>query len=387
MLAGEGIKLSSTNSGTQVVRNNKMNTEEQEEIEQYLSKKQSNMIEVSQEAQLFVDLLKNLYRGLGWTNLVGILTGSKSQKFNKNYKNNPYYNKGSHHTQSWWRAFGELLVDQGYLKYQKIGGLYGKKSFSSSTSGVMQVVVLGDKKLTLDMAGELWLYPNAELIKMVKQKSHSKLSSKVQAQSANLLNELKEFRQRKSQEHSLPPYLLLPDQVVDQILQMDLPTDLSKLMSLDGMTSQMVQKIGGDLVKLLNEVNSFSSGNSSSSTTKTTKMRQGINESQKKSYEILKDYQGPNQTTGETWRTLVKDNLEIKPETVENHIVRLVGEGMLKKEPYISSLQHFEEITIYLKENPEVKFLKEKREGIKKQYGFDPSYLELKIAIELMGDM
>jgi len=70
---------------------------------------------------------------------------------------------------------------------------------------------------------------------------------------------------------------------------------------------------------------------------------------------------------------------------VENHIVRLVGEGMLKKEPYISSLKNFEKIMNYLKKNKEVKLLREKREVIKNEYGFEPDYLELKIGLELLN--
>jgi len=385
LLAGEKEvnKPVSTVNKTRVMSN--LTLDDNDNVDDYLERKESNLIEVGQEGKLLTDLVKNLYRGLGWTNLVGILTGSKSQKFNKNYKNNPYYNMGSNHTQSWWRAFGELLIDLQYLKYQKIGGLYKKKSFNSRTSGVMQVVVLGEKKFTLDEGGELWVRPNGELIKMAKQKSHSKLSSTAKARNINLLNKLKVFRQEKSQEYSLPPYLLLPDQVIDHILELNLPTDLSKLMNLDGMTSQTVKKIGVEIVKLLNENKNMSSESSSTSNEKKNKNKPGINKSQKKSFEVLKHYQGPNKETGETWRTLVKENLEIKPETVENHIVRLVGEGMLKKEPYISSLKNFEKIMNYLKKNKEVKLLREKREVIKNEYGFEPDYLELKIGLELLN--
>jgi hypothetical protein len=352
------------------------NDDQEADMDNYVEK-QKSMIEVSQEATLLTSLVKSLNYNYGWTNLVGILTGSKAKSFNVKLMKNKYYDSGSYHTQAWWRAFGELMIDLQYLKYIKLGGLYSKRKSTPGKNGVIQLVGPGKHtNLKKDQNGELWLRPNAQLLKLSKIKETASLGYK----STELLNELKQFRQEQSQKHSLPPYLLLPDPVMMEIVKIQPPLTMPKLMQVDGMTSQSIQKIGHDLIEIVNKILlSASSSTGASSSTKSVS-RSSLNANQQKSYELLKDF------TGGDWKKLVHDDdsIKIKPETVENHIVKLIGMKLLPKEPYISD-DHYEKITEYLgtTEAQNLSLLREKRQGIIDNNDFEPSYLELKICMEL----
>ncbi|MEX0595445.1 MAG: helix-turn-helix domain-containing protein, partial [Candidatus Paceibacterota bacterium] len=222
-------------------------------------------VDVGKDAKILIDLVRTLSTNYGFTNLIGILTGSKAKTFPDRLKQCTYYGRGDHRSQVFWKALGDILITEGYLKYSKIGGLYGtsnrksKKKFDNSQ--VMQVVTMGPKRME---GTTLLLIPPPDLYKFYKTAETEKKSKSVDEsnKTGQLMQELKDFRSEISVQMNLPPYILLADTVINALLQVKLPTDISKLALVDGFNTQVLMLYGDDLVGLMNRIhNSHGGGN------------------------------------------------------------------------------------------------------------------------------
>lgn len=198
-------------------------------------------VNIGPDAKLLINLINSLSINYGFTNLIGILTGTNSKTFPAKLKLSSYYTKGDHHSQSYWKAICDIMIDLGYLKYTKVGGLFTKKT---KNGHVFQVVAIGSKKL--DSNGELWITPTTNLSKFITPTKTTSSSNE------DLHNKLKEFRTKCSEQLNLPPYLTLPDSVINKLLHVKLPTNVNKLSLVDGMNSQVILTLGNELVDIMN---------------------------------------------------------------------------------------------------------------------------------------
>lgn len=207
-------------------------------------------INIAREAKLFISLVEGLYTNYGFKNLIGILTGSQAKSFPNKLKYCQWYSQGDYHSQAYWRALGDLLMDYGYLKYTKVGGLYGGRG-----SKVFQVVSKGKKNLELDENGKLMVIPNAGLRQHIKSKKSGQ--NNMINVGGTLLSELKHLRIRMSNEMNLPPYLVLSDPVINCLLNLKSSNrgskiSLRELSVVDGINAQVVLEYGDELLDLIN---------------------------------------------------------------------------------------------------------------------------------------
>ena len=182
--------------------------------------------------------------------MIGILTGSQAKSFPNKLKYCQWYSQGDYHSQAYWRALGDLLMDYGYLKYTKVGGLYGGRG-----SKVFQVVSKGKKNLELDENGKLMVIPNAGLRQPIKSKKSGQ--NNMINVGGTLLSELKHLRIRMSNEMNLPPYLVLSDPVINCLLNLKSSNrgskiSLRELSVVDGINAQVVLEYGDELLDLIN---------------------------------------------------------------------------------------------------------------------------------------
>jgi len=329
-------------------------------------------IDIGADAQLMYKLVDNLYTNYGFRNLIGILTGTKAKTFPVRLKKNIYYNQGSHRSQTYWKALSDLLIDHGYLKYTKIGGMSGR---STSNNKVYQVVNIGDKEFKLDDQGKLLVVPNEGLKQATKNQKHynDEEDEIVISIRGMVMTKLKEFRQVCSQKLRLPPYIVLPDPVINNLLQFDLPIDINQVAMVDGMHPRVVMEMGEELIE---SINSCAPKQRAKSTTKTTTNRRIVpqtsilNDSQE---ETLKLYRLDHSL--EEIATIRKMNVR----TIEDHLVKIieVGTDNIKYDNILSD-EHRQIIDDYLDENPSTEKLRPIKDGLKTD---NITYLEIKIAI------
>ena len=246
-------------------------------------------VNIGFDAKLLIDLVKSLSTNYGFTNLIGILTGTNSKTFPAKLKLSKFYTKGDHHSQNYWKAICDIMIDLGYLKYTKVGGLFQKKS---NIGKVFQVVTIGAKQLNLDESAELWVVPTPNLRK------HLTPAQVVSSNNLELQNKLKEFRTKCSLQLNLPPYLTLPDNVIDKLLHVKLPTTINKLSLLDGMNTQVILTLGDELITIMN---SYAPIPSIKSTTKSSSTKSSSNKSSSTK-------SSSNKTTGSTKSSFILDD-------------------------------------------------------------------------------
>jgi RecQ family ATP-dependent DNA helicase len=208
-------------------------------------------INVGTECHLLLDLVKSLHPvKYGLTNLVGILTGSNGNLFPEKLKKNKYYNAATgalNHSQSWWKALGQIMIDNQYLMIIKKGGLYSARR-AAGDNKVFQVIGIGTKVLETK---ELMIMPTYSMLPKIRQKvnTFSQL-----ADGDSLLDLLKDFRKRFSTKMHLPPYIVLPDPVINNILQLTRPTTIEKLTMINGINTRLIIEYGNELLSVINDV-------------------------------------------------------------------------------------------------------------------------------------
>lgn len=211
-------------------------------------------INIGTEAKLMIKLVRGLSINYGFKNLVGVLTGSKAKDFPARLKLCTMYGDGDYHSQAYWRALGDLLIDHGYLKYTKVGGLFGGGR-RGRNSKVFQVVTVGNKKLELNEKGELWVVANSGLKQHLKSKKRRPAVFDVTPLSGELMIQLKELRKQMSEKMNLPPYLVLSDPVINNLLKLRSGTkrkiDMQDLAIVDGMNTQVLMEFGKELMNIL----------------------------------------------------------------------------------------------------------------------------------------
>lgn len=214
-------------------------------------------IDIAKEAKLLLRLIKSLSINYGFKNLTGVLIGSRAKTFPARLKNHILYSDGDYHSQAYWRALGDLMIDHGYLKYTKVGGMFGnQRKGKFGASKVFQVVAVGNKKLSLDDNMELWVMPNSGLRQHIKKTTKSSNQINITPNSAELLLKLKELRTTISREMNLPPYIIMSDPVINNLLRIKNGShhtiSVKDLTLVDGLNIKVVMTFGDQLVEIIN---------------------------------------------------------------------------------------------------------------------------------------
>ena len=363
-------------------------------------------VDVGKDAKILIDLVRTLSTNYGFTNLIGILTGSKAKTFPDRLKQCTYYGRGDHRSQVFWKALGDILITEGYLKYSKIGGLYGgsnrksKKKFDNSQ--VMQVVTMGPKRME---GSTLLLIPPPDLYKFYKTVETEKKSKSVDEsnRTGQLMQELKNFRAEISVKMNLPPYILLADTVINALLQVKLPIDISKLALVDGFNTQVLMLYGDDLVGLMNRIHNSHGGgsdevdeiiekksSSSSSSSSSVKSSSGTGGSGSGSGgTVTKPSYILGATVLETKKLFdlglsVKDiasRRNMSTSTIEGHIATIFA--TCENVDYSTFLEEDMKVQIeeFLVSNPNMK-LSEIKEGLT-EFNINASYLQIKLVLAI----
>lgn len=318
-------------------------------------------VNIGPEAKLLTDLVKGLSTNYGFRNLIGILTGSQAKTFPAKLKRCVHYGEGDHHSQNYWRALGDMLIDLGYLKYTRIGGLYGGNK--SSNGKVFQVIAPGPQKLELDQNGEYWVTPSLSLQKCLPQ-SPSK-SPQTTSITEQLIAKLKQFKDECSLELNLPPYLTLSDPVINRLLQLKLPTSIDQLALVDGMNPKVVMMMGDKLLELMNDLVPDTSVEE-----KITDGIDNLNASQKETLKFLQE--------GYDFDQIISTR-KMTNNTIENHLMKIYQHCTDLDYSQLIAPGHFELIDDYLTEHSAEDKLKPIKEGIKQKSGQNVSYLEIKL--------
>ena len=301
-------------------------------------------IEVYHEAKMMIDLVRTLSTNYGFKNLVGILAGSKAKDFPARLKRCAYYGKGDSKSQVFWRALGDILIDHGYLKYTKVGGLYGGSKWGKNSNKVFQVVTIGSKKLSGD---SLKIVPSPTLKKTIKGCETNKNSDELSVgKTGELMSELKRFRIEVSVKMNLPPYMVMGDKVINNLLNERLPTDISRLALVDGINTHVIMMYGDDLVQVMNKcapkITFVENGG--------TKM--GLNSTQNETLELFKQGLGVKE---------IAKKRDMVASTIENHLMKAFAtEDGLEWQRLVSPDQK-EKIEKFLRDNKDKKLNKLKR--------------------------
>jgi RecQ family ATP-dependent DNA helicase len=265
-------------------------------------------INVGKEAHLMINLVRYLRKNYGFKILIEILTGSKNKDLHPNFYKLSYYGQGKHHSQVWWKKLGEKLISYEYLGYRNVGGLY-----SSSYKGkVYQVVCPGSKTLKTP---DFWMTDTAKAGKKTS-------NGQYQPMSADVLIRLREFRRKSSQKLGLPPYLVLPDPVINSLLRLKRPVNLQDVTLVDGMNYRLITELGEELMSVINlgevvETNQLAKPKAitSSSGSSSAETKNGLNSSQQETLRLLKD--------GKTVKEVIQMR-KMTNNTIENHIMKII---------------------------------------------------------------
>jgi ATP-dependent DNA helicase RecQ len=328
-------------------------------------------VEIYREAKMMVDLVRTLSTNYGFKNLVGILAGSKAKDFPARLKHCTYYSRGDSKSQVFWRALGDTLIDHGYLKYTKVGGLYGGSKWGKKSSKVFQVVTVGPKKF----AGEsLKIVPSDSLKKAMRGSEPNNTNDVgTTGKTGELMSELKKFRTEVSVKMNLPPYMVMGDKVINNLLGERLPTDISRLALVDGINTHVIMMYGDDLVGVMNKCAPVN--NTTKNTSSACKIIKGcLNSSQKETVDLYKQGLGVKE---------IAEKRDMVGSTIENHLMKAFAlEDGLDSSRLVTDDQKGK-IEDYLRDNKDKK-LKEIKDGLKDK-GVIASYMEIKIVIALMS--
>lgn len=354
-------------------------------------------VDIGPEAKLFVRLVRTLSSNYGFKNLIGILTGTKSKTFPARLKNCTLYGDGDNHSQIYWRALGDMLIDHGYLKYTKVGGLYGNvrkgRGKKAAINKVFQVVSVGPKKLELDQNDELWVVPNTVLKKCIKSTKGSSSTTEVTTISGELMNKLKEFRSEVSRKMNLPPYLVMGDTVINGLLGLKLPIDISQLAMVNGINTHMLMIHGEELVDLMNSLAPEIKENTTTTITTNTSKKVVVDLNEKELTDSVDSMRGAdklNQSQKVSLALFVNQQLDAKEiakkrgmvaSTIESHLMKIYSCCPDLNSSRILDSDLMERLNNYLNDHPDQK-LKEIKDGLKDK-GIEVSYLQIKVGLAL----
>tara|TARA_R100001163_G_scaffold65832_1_gene65443 strand:- start:9938 stop:12607 length:2670 start_codon:yes stop_codon:yes gene_type:complete len=352
-------------------------------------------VNIAKEATLMVRLVKTLSTNYGFKNLIGILTGSKSKTFPARLKNCTLYSDGDYHSQVYWRALGDILIDYGYLKYTKVGGLYASRK--QHTGKVFQVVTVGHKDLELDSNSELWVVPTPALKKCIRTTTGNSVSASNRGFNDGvdrqvLMLKLREFRNDMSTKLNIPPYLVLGDPVINHIINLSLPTDIRTLSNVDGINTQVMMLHGNDLLnvvnagfgsksKFKNEKDANENDNDNIGLSDAELIRgvvkisgsNNLSETQKLSLALFANYQLDIKE--------IASRRKMVTTTIENHLMKAYSVCLDLDTSRVIEPDIAESINQYLSNNDHQK-LRDIKDGLKDE-GIEASYFQIKVVLAI----
>lgn len=159
-----------------------------------------------------MNITGNVY---GSTMLIDILRGSNSKKILPKYKKCEVYDKGSKHSQDWWKQFITLIVNNGFIKENSIVRGNG---FTLSNTKLSIEFLASNKKLILAVPQEM-----KELIK-------GKTKIQIEATEKVLVpGEIKIIKTKKNT-------------IDDTLTLLNTYEDLKDIITISGLTSQTIEK-------------------------------------------------------------------------------------------------------------------------------------------------
>jgi superfamily II DNA helicase RecQ len=291
------------------------------------------------ESRLLLGLLGDLSISYGITMLINILRGSNAKKITPKLKALKFYGKGTMHSESWWKAFAQILIDHAYIHPSQ--GKYG------------QTLSLSQKAIT-------FLYNQSDRLRLPE----SKELAQIEIPNLTLYQDLIKTRMDISTKTEKPPYLIASDPVLLELARKP-PKSQDEFSNIDGVSKDF--KYIDDFLSVLTEVKS---------NTTTRINNNSRNGSAQTSYDLYQQ--------GSSLTDIAKErNLTVQ--TVENHLAESYQDhpdmdcsrlGFSdKKYQTIQKAIHDPPI------NGDTTLLK----PIKEQVSRDISYLQIKLAIIKMN--
>lgn len=183
-----------------------------------MTKSEQTMQDFTEEGILLFKAMNITGNVYGATMIIDILRGSNSKKILPKYKKCEIYDKGSKHSQQWWKYFVSLVANNGIIRENSIAG--GQGFTLSNTKHSIEILTSG-KKLILPVPKGM-----SELInktKTIKKEKEENTTEKI------VPDDIKIIKTKKAT-------------IEDTLQLLNKYDDLKDVISASGLTSQTIEK-------------------------------------------------------------------------------------------------------------------------------------------------
>ncbi|WP_143962524.1 DNA helicase RecQ [Litoribacter populi] len=282
--------------------------------------------------------------GLGYTIL--ILKGSKSAKIKEEHTKLSVYGIGKDQPEDFWKTLGEKLMKEGYI------------------------AEAGSQFPTLKLTTMAWDKLKKKEKIFVAMDAPQKKTSKEVSYNKELFEALKDLRFQIAKKEDIPPYIVFSDATLVEMATYR-PNTKEGLMDMAGVGATKADRYGEEFLGMI--IRYIKSHNlevkkklTASRATVKLKASTGVSDTGWLTYKYLQD--GLN-----TYQIASKRNMKVN--TIESHLVKLVKNGKVEAEKFVSK-DDITTIRVFYRR------LEDKRlKPIKEHFGDRFSYCQIKLAL------
>jgi ATP-dependent DNA helicase RecQ len=262
-----------------------------------LAQEETGTKDYTVEAQKMFSCIRRMKERFGLSMVVKVLKGSKSKKIlDLAFDKLSTYGILNDYTEKDLQQLGLILQSEGYIE-----------SYTSPSNN-LPLIRLTEKAIKV-IKGEQNVYLRP--IQTVPQSNWNK--NTVQTQRSILLDRLYELRKEFSNEEKLPPYMILSDSTLREIVD-QIPLNKTELLSVVGMTQRKYAKYGSRILEI---TASFSSERENPKE-KTTFKQKHSNKSHVITYELFQEGKSIEE---------ISSIRSFSVQTIEDHLIKCHSEG------------------------------------------------------------
>lgn len=193
--------------------------------------------DLGREALMIMTLIKDSNSFYGFSTLTQALRGSNNKKMSYYLKRSIYFGEGTHKNEKWWKIFGRLLVQEGYLRDKAITNTFG------STVGFTDK---GYEWMKLEHP-KMLIKPSIDLLSADPGLEYHQDPEEI------LYQKLIQLRASLSKQYKMPPYVIVPDVSIIEMSRRR-PMTIEHLLEINGVDERRCSKFGQ---LFINEIQDF----------------------------------------------------------------------------------------------------------------------------------
>lgn len=368
--------------------------------DQYEGLETDGTIEVAKEAHMLMAAVNALSGRFGLAKYILMLRGSASSKLPPAAVNHKLNGSGKHRPDTWWRALGRTLIQEGYLvedgssfmrhgmkqvgfpmttvKLSKLGEAFLKKYAANPAvttlrlTASQEILALMKKKPKIVLSSAGWHDSEDQSVEGNSQQSNVTLSDSEQEIIGLLHRELLSLRNDLAYQNGCAPYMVASNLMLLNVARVR-PSSTAQLSRVEGFTGAKVEKFGPAIVT---KVTKFCQEHGVPQDIVTTQdLIEKISQTANVTYSLFRQGKSPDRIASER---------QIQVSTVISHLAEAIRSGLPVDHKQLGVTDDMIEMVLKVVRSPTVNSDVSRLRPIKENCPTEISWEHLKIAVAVL---